>query len=140
MIDKENLLQSYKDIIKKFHEYKSANLESDELSYTIFSNEWITIFLIGYLKTNQIVLQVEISPKGKFRSLNSSLLNFKNNDQKTETLQKFLSYQIKSLEYLLKLSYSGFSLDFIGEEGIWFGIKLLENEPNEKLYENVTPP
>ena len=115
-------------------------MESDELSYTIFSNEWITIFLIGYLKTNQIVLQVEISPKGKFRSLNSSLLNFKNNDQKTETLQKFLSYQIKSLEYLLKLSYSGFSLDFIGEEGIWFGIKLLENEPNEKLYENVTPP
>jgi hypothetical protein len=39
----------------------------------------------------------------------------------------------------LKLTDLGFSLEFIREEGIWFGTKILEDEPTEEFCKLITP-
>jgi hypothetical protein len=39
------MIQSYKDLKKKFQNDKKSTKTSDEISQTIFSNKWIRIFL-----------------------------------------------------------------------------------------------
>ncbi|MHA1983865.1 MAG: hypothetical protein ACW967_05890, partial [Candidatus Hodarchaeales archaeon] len=111
----------------------------DELSETIFSNKWMRIFLIGNLRTDQIHIQFEISPKDEFHPLSTSASNFKNEIEKTIFLREFLANQIKSLQHLLKLTDMGFSLEFIREEGIWLGTVILEDEPTEEFCKLITP-
>jgi hypothetical protein len=139
LIDQKSLSQSYKNLKKKFQNNIETSTTLDEFSETIFSNKWIRIFLIGDLRTNQIHLQLEISPKDEFHTLSTSASNFKNDGEKTSFLRDFLANQIKSLQHLLKLTDIGFSLEFIREEGIWFGTKILEDEPTEELCKLITP-
>lgn len=116
LINQKNLVQSYKSLKSTIQNKIEDLINFDETSQIIDSDKWIRIFLIGNLRTKKIYLQIEISPKEKFQSLIASLTN-----------------QIKSLEYLLKLTDKGFSLEFIREEGIWFGTKELVDEPTEEL-------
>jgi hypothetical protein len=139
LINQNFIVQSYKNIKKKLQNDVENEKTSDEISQTILSDKWIRIFLVGNLKTNQIHLHLEISPKEEFQALSTPDSNFKNEEEKTFFLREFLVNQIKSLNHLLKLTDMGFSLEFIREEGIWFGIKILEDEPTEELCKSITP-
>lgn len=131
------MVQSYKNLKKELQNNIEASTTLDEISQTIFSNQWMRIFLIGNLKANKIYLQVEVSPKVEFQSTSS---NYENDIEKSKYLKEYLSNQIKSLEHLLQLTNIGFLLEFIIEEGIWFGMKILENEPSEELCKLISPP
>ena len=114
--------------LQHYIEKNIANNEAiDDLSVIIYNNEWVRIYLQGQ---KDIKIQVEIS-------LSSSMVEKLNTMD--GSLQSLLNYQIKYLEYLLKLNKLGFSLGFIVEEGIWYCSKLLEQEPTQEFSEKIHP-
>lgn len=140
MINLHNLIQTYKDIKEKFQEDKKSPSELDEISFKIYSNEWTKIFLLGNLLTNEIYIQIEISPKDKYLSLKSILNDFSSHEEKSIYLTNLLSEQIKSLNHLLSLTDYGFSLEFLFEENIWYGTKTITEEPTEDICNLLIPP
>lgn len=130
MINLQSFIQTYKNIQNKFQINKKNSSELDEISFKIFSNEWTKVFLLGNLSTNEILIQVEISPINKNFSLKSILTEYKSNNEKSINLTNFLQRQIKSLNHLLSLTEYGFTLEFLFEENIWYRSKklLLKNQ------------
>ena len=126
LVEYKKMSQAYRNLKMRLQNDKVLD-ELNEVSQTIYKDQWIKIFLTGDIRTNKICIQVEVSPKERYNSLDVGEI------EKKEFFREFLKEQIKSLKHLLYLTELEFSLEFLFEENIWFGTKILETEPTEEF-------
>ncbi len=124
-MDTKNLQDHFSKLKQDLNQFQTTLRSSDELTRMIFCSDWIRIFFTGNTSTKQISIQVEV--------MTAKIPSLKDNTKIPPTLATYIHH----LQYLLYLFDKGFTLDFIVEEGIWFAVKNISDEPSQQLLEEL---
>jgi hypothetical protein len=124
-MDLKNIQHQYHRLKQDLNQFENKLESSDELARMIFCSDWIRIFFTGDTSTKQIAIQVEV--------ITAKIPGLKDSTK----IQPVLETYIHHLQHLLHLFDKGFTLDFIVEEGLWFAVKNIYEEPSQQFIEEL---
>lgn len=131
MNSKPDLYQRFKDIMNT--PLSSMSADDPEIISHLYQTDWVRILVIRNADNlDWTTIEIESSLPQMIQGEHKDI-------KKATQVQTLIEGMIKTLEYLLRLQESGFSLDIIGQDCMWTAYKEFDTVPDEKLFEIILP-
>lgn len=122
----KNLMDRFRKAIQ--NPKTSSTFANDESVTILDATDWVRILLVRESGDSSAQsVEIEVAPPSAHLASDGSR-------------RQLLLDMIKHIEYVLRLSESGFVLDVLGSDFTWTAHKAFQEEPNESFFEFILPP
>ncbi len=137
----------YSDLIKEYRRLiamqpdQLISQEVPERVVNLYENDRIRILLVRTSEAPEIVkMEIEVALPDRIWGLDANYFSDNLTAPDQPAIRTSLEEMVLLFQYLLQLQQAGFTLDFLGEEGLWIACYHINQEPSKTLFSSFQPP